>query len=77
MLGGAPDISLGQKYLTTADLFDLIYFPLDLHGDLKKLTCPSVYRLRRVSSTYALLMNVDVLFVFIYIAILKQTGARI
>ena len=41
MLGGAPDISLGQKYLTTADPFDPNYNTPDLHSDLKKLTCPT------------------------------------
>ena len=41
MLGGAPDISLGQKYLTTADPFDPNYNTPDLHRDLKKLTCPN------------------------------------
>ena len=43
MLGGAPDISLGQKYLTTADPFDPNYNTPDQHRDLKKLTCPSIY----------------------------------
>ena len=42
VLGGAPDISLGQKYLTTADPFDPNYNTPDQHRDLKKLTCPSV-----------------------------------
>ena len=44
MLGGAPDISLGQKYLTTADPFDPNYNTPDQHRDLKseKLTCPSM-----------------------------------
>ena len=42
MLGGAPDISLGQKYLTTADPFGFNYNTPDLHRDLKKLTCPTV-----------------------------------
>ena len=41
VLGGAPDISLGQKYLTTADPFDPNYNTPDQHRDLKKLTCPS------------------------------------
>ena len=43
VLGGAPDISLGQKYLTTADPFDPNYNTPDQHRDLKKLTCPSIY----------------------------------
>ena len=43
MAGGAPEISLGQKYLTTADPFDPNYNTPDLHRDLKKLTCPSVH----------------------------------
>ena len=43
MAGGAPEISLGQKYLTTADPFDPNYNTPDLHRDLKKLTCPSSY----------------------------------
>ena len=42
VLGGARDISLGQKYLTTADPFDPNYNTPDLHRDLKKLTCPNV-----------------------------------
>ena len=41
VLGGAPDISLGQKYLTTADPFDPNYKTPDQHGDMKKWTCPS------------------------------------
>ena len=41
VLGGAPDISLGQKYLTTADPFDPNYNTPDQHRDLKKLTCPT------------------------------------
>ena len=44
MLGGAPDISLGQNYLTTADPFDPNYNTPDQHRDLKKLTCPSTHR---------------------------------
>ena len=36
----APKISLDKKYLTTAYPNDLNYIPLDLLGDLKKLTCP-------------------------------------
>ena len=43
VLGGAPDISLGQKYLTTADPFDPKYNTPNQHRDLKKLTCPIVY----------------------------------
>ena len=43
MAGGAPEISLGQKYLTTADPFDPNYNTPDLHPDLKKLTCPTSY----------------------------------
>ena len=43
VLGGAPDISLGQKYLTTADPFDPNYNTPDQHRDLKKLTCPTIY----------------------------------
>ena len=42
VLGGARDISLGQKYLTTADPFDPNYNTPDLHRDLKKLTCPNL-----------------------------------
>ena len=42
MAGGAPEISLGQKYLTTADPFDPNYNTPDLHRDLKKMTCPNV-----------------------------------
>ena len=41
MAGGAPEISLGQKYLTTADPFDPNYNTPGLHRDLKKLTCPN------------------------------------
>ena len=37
----APKISLDKKYLTTAYPNDLNYIPLDLLGDLKKLTCPN------------------------------------
>ena len=36
VLGGAPDISLGQKYLTTADPFDPKYNTPDKHCDQKK-----------------------------------------
>ena len=43
MGGGAPEISLGQKYLTTADPFDPNYNTPDKHRDLKKFTCPSTY----------------------------------
>ena len=43
MAGRAPEISLGQKYLTTADPFDPNYNTPDLHRDLKKLTCPNIY----------------------------------
>ena len=43
MAGGAPEISLGQKYLTTADPFDPNYNTPDQHRDLKKLTCPNDY----------------------------------
>ena len=32
--GGAPEISLGQKYLTTADPFDPNYNIPDQHRDL-------------------------------------------
>ena len=35
---GAPEISLGQKYLTTTTSLDPIYMSLDQHRDLKKLT---------------------------------------
>ena len=35
---GAPEISLGQKYLTTTTSFDPIYMTLDQHRDIKKLT---------------------------------------
>ena len=42
MAGGAPEISLGQKYLTTADPFDPNYNTPDQHRDLKKLSCPNV-----------------------------------
>ena len=45
VLGGAPDVSLGQKYLTTADPFDLNYNTPDQHRDLKKLTCPTTHLL--------------------------------
>ena len=35
-------VSLGQKYLTTADPFDPTYNTPDQHRDLKKLTCPTI-----------------------------------
>ena len=46
--GGAPEISLGQKYLTTADPFDPNYNTPDQHHDLKKLTCPTEHELSTV-----------------------------
>ena len=39
----APEISLGQKYLTRTTSFDPSYNTLDLHRDLKKLTGPLVH----------------------------------
>ena len=48
MAGRAPEISLGQKYLTTADPFDPNYNTPDLHRDLKKLTCPSTILIRYI-----------------------------
>ena len=42
MVARAPEISLGQKYLTTATSFDPSYNTLDLHRDLKKWTGPNI-----------------------------------
>ena len=51
MAGRAPEISLGQKYLTTADPFDPNYNTPDLHRDQKKLTCPIIEGQRLPSVT--------------------------
>ena len=59
--GGAPEISLGQKYLTAADQFDPNYNTPDQHRDLKKITCPNS------NSSFLFLKNHNTLLLTTYI----------
>ena len=68
MAGGAPEISLGQKYLTTADPFDPNYNTPDLHRDLKKLTCPSAESL---SSNIGIVRTTAQVLVWYWLEILE------
>ena len=46
---GAPEISLGQKYLTRTTSFDPSYNTLDQQRDLKKLTGANIYMAYNIS----------------------------